>query len=804
MDLSMKWLNDFVDVSDKSIKDFCYDMTMSGSKVEGYTPEGKDITNVVVGKVLSVVPHEDSDHLVVCQVDVGTEQLQIVTGAQNVNAEDYVPVALNNSTVLHDGKSVKIKNGKLRGVESNGMLCSLDELGLTTHDFPYAIEDGIFILGDDCDKTLGKDIKEAIGFNDTTVEFEITSNRPDCLSVLGLARETAATYGIKRTVKEPSYKGIDGNIEDELSVEIKNPKLCSRYIAGIVKNVKIEPSPRWMRERLRASGVRPINNFVDITNYVMLEYGQPMHAFDLRYVSGNSIIIRNAKQGEKIVTLDGEERTLSEEMLVIADKDKPVAVAGVMGGEYSGIMDDTTTVVFESACFDGASVRRTAKKLGMRSDASSRFEKGLSPQNCYPAIMRAFELVEQLGAGEVYNTIIDRDCSEVRENPVEFDPKWISSFLGTNIPESDMIEYLKRLDFEVKDGKCYAPFVRIDIECKADVAEEVARIYGYNNIPSTIIKGVAEARRTPEQRFIKNVQSSMVSLGLNEIETYSFISPKYFDKISLDKNSSLRDAVTITNPLGEDTSVMRTTIIPSMCETLARNYNYRNMKASLFELGNEYIKTEDGKLPNEPVRLCIGMYDADGSVDFYTLKGIVEELLDTLSITAYDVELGSADCAFDEYTAFHPGRVAVIKKNNVEFGILGELHPAVQENYDIGTRTYIAKLNIPEMMSLADAEKTYKPLPKFPATTRDLSLVCDDKTPVASLEKAIKYAVGKTLEKITLFDVYKGEQIEKGKKSVSYSISMRSHEGTLTDEQADAAIKRILKALKELGAELRA
>ena len=804
MDLSMKWLNDFVDVSDKSIKDFCYDMTMSGSKVEGYTPEGKDITNVVVGKVLSVVPHEDSDHLVVCQVDVGAEQLQIVTGAQNVNAGDYVPVALNNSTVLHDGKPVKIKNGKLRGVESNGMLCSLDELGLTTHDFPYAIEDGIFILGDDCDKTLGKDIKEAIGFNDTTVEFEITSNRPDCLSVLGLAREAAATYGIKRTVKEPSYKGIDGNIEDELSVEIKNPKLCSRYIAGIVKNVKIEPSPRWMRERLRASGVRPINNFVDITNYVMLEYGQPMHAFDLRYVSGNSIIIRNAKQGEKIVTLDGEERTLSEEMLVISDKDKPVAVAGVMGGEYSGIMYDTTTVVFESACFDGASVRRTAKKLGMRSDASSRFEKGLSPQNCYPAIMRAFELVEQLGAGEVYNTIIDRNCSEVRENPVEFDSKWINSFLGTNIPESDMIEYLKRLDFEVKDGKCYAPFVRIDIECKADVVEEVARIYGYNNIPSTIIKGVAEARRTPEQRFIKNVQSSMVSLGLNEIETYSFISPKYFDKISLDKNSSLRDAVTITNPLGEDTSVMRTTIIPSMCETLARNYNYRNMKASLFELGNEYIKTEDGKLPNEPVRLCIGMYDADGSVDFYTLKGIVEELLDTLSITDYDVELGSADCAFDEYTAFHPGRVAVLKKNNVEFGILGELHPAVQENYDIGTRTYIAKLNIPEMMSLADDEKTYKPLPKFPATTRDLSLVCDDKTPVALLEKSIKSAVGKTLEKVTLFDVYKGEQIEKGKKSVSYSISMRSHEGTLTDEQADAAIKRVLKALKELGAELRA
>ena len=804
MDLSMKWLSDFVDVSDKSIKDFCYDMTMSGSKVEGYAPEGKDITNVVVGQVLSVVPHDNSDHLVVCQVDVGTERLQIVTGAQNVNAGDYVPVALNNSTVLHDGKPVKIKNGKLRGVESNGMLCSLEELGLTVHDFPYAIEDGIFILGDDCDKTLGKEIKEAIGFNDTTVEFEITSNRPDCLSVLGLAREAAATYGIKRTLKEPSYKGIDGNIEDELSVDIKNPKLCSRYIAGIVKNVKIEPSPRWMRERLRASGVRPINNFVDITNYVMLEYGQPMHAFDLRYVNGNSIIIRNAKQGEKIVTLDGEERTLSEEMLVIADKDKPVAVAGIMGGEYSGIMSDTTTVVFEAACFDGASVRRTAKKLGMRSDASARFEKGLSPKNCYPAIMRAFELVEELGAGEVYNTIIDRDCSQVSENPVEFDPEWINSFLGTDIPESDMIEYLKRLDFEVRDGKCYAPYVRIDIACKADIAEEVARIYGYNNIPSTLLKGVAEARRTPEQRFIKSVQSSMVSMGLNEIETYSFISPKYFDRISLDEDSRLRDAVTITNPLGEDTSVMRTTIIPSMCETLARNYNYRNMKASLFELGNEYIKTEDGKLPNEPVRLCIGMYDSNGETDFYSLKGIIEELLNVISITEYDVELAGTSCAFDEYRAFHPGRVAVLKKNDVEFGIFGELHPSVLENYDIGTRTYIAKLNVPEMMALADAEKTYKPLPKYPAATRDLSLVCDDKMPVASLEKAIKSAVGKTLEKVTLFDVYKGEQIERGKKSVSYSITMRSHEGTLTDEQADAAMKRVLKSLKELGAELRA
>lgn len=797
MNLSMKWLSDYIKI-DTPIRQFCYDMTMSGSKVEGYETEGGEISNVVVGRVLSVVPHENSDHLVVCQVDVGKEApVQIVTGASNVNAGDLVPAALDNST-LPGG--VKIKKGKLRGVESNGMLCSLGELKLTKHDFPYAIEDGIFILQEDCKP--GDDIREAIGLNDTSVEFEITSNRPDCLSVLGLAREAHATYNIPLDIKEPVFHGNSDDINEKLSVEIKNTRLCSRYTAGLVKNVKIEPSPRWMRERLRACGVRPINNLVDITNYVMLEYGHPMHAFDLRTVEGGKITVRNANEGETIVTLDGAERKLSPEMLVIADSVKPAAVAGVMGGEFSGIMDDTNTVVFESACFDGASVRTTAKKLGMRTDASARFEKGLDPQNTLPALKRAFELVELLGAGEVVGTIIDCDHSDKTPNAVEFDPEWINNFLGTDIPRSDMEEYLTRLSFKVDGDKVYAPSFRIDIECKADIAEEVARIYGYNNIPSTLTRGVAEAMLTPEQKYIRHLEQTMIALGCYEITTYSFISPKYFDKIRLPKDSALRRTVTILNPLGEDTSVMRTTALPSMCEVLARNYNNRNLSAKLYEIGNEYLPTEDGKLPTEPGRLTMGMYGGD--VDFYDLKGMVDGLLSAMGISDYDVTACDGACPFDEAAAFHPGRSAYITKDGKPLGILGELHPEALDNYGIGVRAYAAKLNIPEMMEASVTEKTYRPLPKFPATTRDLSVVCDDSLPAASLEKAIKGAVGKILEKVTLFDVYKGKQIEDGKKSVSYSISMRSHEGTLTDEQADAAMKRVLKALSELGAELRA
>ena len=796
MNLSMKWLADYVKV-DVDAKKYCYDLTMTGSKVEGYEVEGENIKNVVVGKLLSVVPHENSDHLVVCQVDVGKEEpIQIVTGANNVKAGDLVPVALDGSDLPN---GVHIKKGKLRGVESNGMLCSLGELGLTKHDFPYAIEDGIFILEEDCKP--GDDIREAIGLNDTSVEFEITSNRPDCLSVIGLARETAATYGIPFETPKPEYNGIRGNVTDSLNVVVENEELCKRYIGGMVKNVKIGPSPRWMRERLRASGVRPINNLVDITNYVMLEYGQPMHAFDARFIVGNEIHVRNAREGETITTLDGTVRELSPEMLVIADTEKPVAVAGVMGGEYSGIMDDTVDVIFESACFDGASIRRTAKKLGMRTDSSARFEKGLDQEGCMPAILRAFQLVEILACGEPLDTVIDC-CAKKRERKtVDFDPKWINSFLGTDIPREDMVKYLKNIGFEVVLNKVIVPSFRVDIECNADVAEEVARFYGYNNIKGTELTGVANARLTEDRKLRRKLEQACNALGLYQIETFSFISPKYYDKIGLPKDSKLRESVTISNPLGEDTSVMRTTVLPSMCEVLARNYNLRNPEASLFELGTEYLPTEEGKLPYEPDRLSIGIYG--GGADFYSLKGIVEEIFDSIGIDGVEYEAADQNCGFDEVSMFHPGRVAAASVNGEKIAIFGEMHPEIAEGYGIGTRVYCAKINVDVLLKLDHSERVYKPLPKYPAATRDISLICDDSLPVASLEKLIKGAVGSVLERVKLFDVYKGEQIAGGKKSVAFSIVMRSAEGTLNDEQADAAMKRVKKALAEIGAEVR-
>lgn len=797
MNLSMKWLSDYVTL-DTTVKEFCAAMTMSGSKVEVATEEGSEIKNVVVGKLLSVVPHENSDHLVVCQVDVGQEQpIQIVTGAPNVKAGDIVPVALCGAELPN---GVKIKKGKLRGVESNGMLCSLGELGLTVHDFPYAIADGIFLIQEDCQ--IGQDIHEAIGLNDTSVEFEITSNRPDCLSVTGLAREAAATYHVPLNLKKPTFQGIDGNIQDALQVEIQNKEKCPRYAAGIVKNVKIAPSPRWMRERLRASGVRPINNLVDITNYVMLEYGQPMHAFDLRYVKDGKIVVRNAAEGETITTLDGVTRTLSPEMLVIADAEKPIAVAGVMGGEYSGIMEDTNTIVFESAYFEPVQVRRTAKKLGMRTDASARYEKGLDPEGCLRTLERAFELVELLGAGEPVRTHIDLDYNEKQRNRIPFDPAWINKFLGTDISREEMCDTMKMLEIEVDGDTCISPSFRIDLERPADIAEEVARIYGYNNIPSTVIKGVANASLTPKQKFRRTLENATVAVGCYGILTYSFISPKYFDKIALPADSSLRKTVVISNPLGEDTSVMRTTTLPSMLETLSLNYKNRNAAVALYEIGKEYLPTAPDKLPEEPDRLTIGMYGDDA--DFFTLKGMVETILETAGLHDCTYKACGTDTPFGETCALHPGRSAVIYAGETPIGYLGEVHPTVQKNYEIGTRTYVAKLLIDEMQPLAQTEITYQPLPKFPAITRDLSLVCADEVPVGDLQAAMKKAVGNILEQITLFDVYKGEQIAAGMKSVSFSIRIRSHEGTLTDEQADAAMKRVLKALKEHGATLRA
>lgn len=796
MNLSMKWLSDYIK-ADIDIKDFCHGMTMSGSKVEGYEKEGEEITNVVVGKISEITNHENSDHLLICQIDIGKENLiQIVTGANNIKVGDLVPVALDGSNLPN---GVKIKKGKLRGVESHGMLCSIAELNLTQNDFPYAVTDGIFIIQEECE--IGEDIHSAVGINDTSVEFEITSNRPDCLSVIGLAREASATFDLPLSITAPQYNKNNEDIKNYINVEIENTDLCKRYSAGIVTDVKIEPSPRWMRERLRASGIRPINNLVDITNYVMLEYGQPMHAFDLKYVENSKIIVRNAKENEQIMTLDGVERTLSPEMLIIADGKKPIAVAGVMGGEHSGIMSDTNTVVFESAYFEPVSVRTTAKKLGMRTDSSSRFEKGLDQKGTVTALERAFELVEKLGAGKIVGSIIDIDNTDNEANKVEFNPEWINSFLGTNIPKEDMIKYLEKLDFKVDGNSVIAPSFRIDIECKADIAEEIARIFGYNSIPSKELRGLAKAKLTDDQKFIRNLENTMTSIGCYQIMTYSFTSPKCFEKINLPLDSTLRKTVTITNPLGEDTSIMRTTIIPSMLEILSRNYNNRNEIARLFEIGNEYIHTSDTTLPEEPLRLAIGMYGS--SIDFYDLKGCVEAILDSNGICDVEYERISTSESFEEKSAFHPGRSAVLLKDGKEIGILGEIHPIVSANYEIETKVYVAKIKVPELISISKIEKTYTALPKYPATTRDLSLLCDDFIPVASLEKIIKNSIGNILEKITLFNVYKGKQIEEGKKSVSFSMVLRSHNETLTDEHADKAMKKTLKELSQAGAELR-
>jgi phenylalanyl-tRNA synthetase beta chain len=639
------------------------------------------------------------------------------------------------------------------------MLCSLGELQLTKSDFPYAIEDGIFIIDEDCKP--GEDIKKAIGLDDTVIEFEITPNRPDCLSVFGLAREVAVTYKQPLHLPKPEVKGGEGKTGDIINVEVHEPTLCSRYSARAVKNVKIEPSPRWMRERLRAMGVRPINNIVDITNYVMLEYGQPMHAFDSRFVSGGKINVRRAKDSEKITTLDGIERNLTTDMLIIADAEKPVAVAGVMGGEYSGIMNDTSTVIFESAMFDGTSIRLTSKKLALRSESSSRFEKGLDAQNSIPALMRACQLVEMLGAGDVCGDYIDIDNSDKSSRAVSLDADWINGFLGTDISKEFMIKALNDLGFAVKDDIILIPSWRGDVEHKADIAEEVARIYGYNKIPTTLVSGSsAKGGLNPTQRFEKAVSEELIAQGLYEVSTYSFISPKYYDKIRMPSDSPLRRSVKIINPLGEDTSIMRTVTLPSILEVLSLNYNNRNLKAGVFEIGTIYLPLGDDELPQEKNKITLGIYGGDS--DFYTIKGVVEELLNFADVGEYDVE-GCTD-----NPAFHPGRCAKLTIDGDELAILGEVHPAVSANYEISARTFAAVIDFELLMKYSAKQKEYKPLPKFPATTRDIALICDDNIPVLTLEKVIKAAAKNVLESIELFDIYKGKQIPEGKKSVQY------------------------------------
>ena len=798
MNLSLKWLHDFTNTDGITIKEYCDRMTDTGSKVEGFEVMGEDIENVVVAKVVSMERHPDSDHLWICQVDIGKEVTQIVTGAQNVNVGDIVPAAI---PVAHLPGNITIKAGKLRGVPSNGMLCSISELNLTLHDMPEAIEDGIFILGKEYEDKIGMDIKDALMMNDTVVEFEITSNRPDCLSVIGLARETAISFDKPLNIPAPAVKELgDGDkIDNYLSVKISDPDLCFRYAAKVVKNVKIAPSPLWLRMRLRAAGVRPINNIVDITNYVMLEYGQPMHAFDYSMLDGSAINVRRAKDGELFKSLDDKDHVLDSTMLAICDEKKPCALAGVMGGANSEIKDETATVVFESACFLGTSVRVTAKKNGMRTESSARFEKGLDPENCMPGLLRACELVQLLGAGDVVDGTIDVYPTKPEAVVLPLDVDKINKFLGVDLSYDYMKDILERLECKVEGDKITVPSFRSDLTCMQDIAEEIIRIYGYNKIKSTCIYAeTTQGGRTPKQQYEVDTENLMYGMGFDQIQTFSFISPKFYDKIRMPEDSALRKSVVISNPLGEDTSVMRTTALPSMLDVVARNINFSNEDVRLFEMATVYIPNEgDNVLPDENKVITLGAYGK--GEDFYSVKGAVENILASAGIEKARFE------AYADDKAYHPGRCAkVLTAGGKELGVFGQIHPLTAKNYDIDIPVYAGQLSFDAIWDAADMEVDYKPLPKFPASTRDFSFVCEEELTVGAISEVIAKAAGKLLEDVKLFDIFRGEKLGAGKKSVSFRVTLRASDRTLTVEEADKASAKIIKALDEkLGIALR-
>ena len=801
MKLPLSWLSDYTDISGVTPKEYDARLTMSGSKVEEVYYLGAEIENVVTGKVLSVVDHPDSDHLKICQIDVGQgEPIQIVTGAPNVTPDsvgEICPVALHKST-LPGG--VKITKGKLRGEVSNGMMCSFQELGLTHGCVPYACENGILFLPEGT--PVGEDIKKVLGLDDYVADFEITSNRADCFSVIGLARETAATFDRPFTVKEPVVKGCGGDINEHMSVEVVDTDLCPRYTARLVKNIKIEPSPAWMRERLHACGVRPINNIVDITNYVMLEYGQPMHAFDYSCLSDGKIVVRRARNGESIQTLDGQDHDLTDKMLAICDNDKPVAVAGVMGGANSEIEDDTTTVVFESACFHGATVRVTAKALGMRTEASGRFEKGLDPSLTMPAVQRACELVEMLSAGEVVDGVIDACAADLTPKTLPFEPDKMNALLGLDLSADEQKAYLERLEFRVEEGKVIIPSFRVDIARMCDLAEEVARMYGYDKIPTTLYAGeMVQGEYTPKQMAEQIVSETCRSAGFDEAMSHSFISPKFYDMIGWAEDDPRRISTTILNPLGEDFSIMRTTVLPSMLQSLAHNHAHRNPTASLFELGMIYTPViKDGKadasvLPHEEKVITLGSY---GRLSFFQFKGVIEAICRELNVkdVQFMPETGNP--------SYHPGRCANILIGGEAVGVFGTVHPTVAARYGLSGEVLAAELPLDKLFAAIDPVKLYHPLPKFPASTRDIAVLVDDTVPAASMQAAIEKAAGSILEAVKLFDVYKGKGIPEGKKSVAYSLSMRAPDRTLTDEECDEAMKQALAALeKDFGAVLR-
>lgn len=794
MKLNRKWINEeFVDLSSVSDKEFVEKLTIFGQKVETYEPMDKEIKNVVVGKVVSIVRHENSDHMWICQVDVGQDEpVQIVTGAQNVHQGDLVPAALHNSW-LPGG--IHITKGKLRGEKSNGMLCSLKELGLTLGDFPYAIEDGIWIIQEDCQP--GDDINKVIGNDDTVVDFEITNNRPDCYSIMGLAREAAAAFGKPMRHHEPVVKGSDaGSMYDKLDVEVEAENLCNRYTARMVANVKIGPSPKWMRQRLRANGVRPINNIVDITNYVMLEYGQPMHAFDYRYVGSGKIVVRESREGETLTTLDGNVRNLKPGMLVIADETKPIGLAGIMGGENSEILPDTTTVVFESANFDGTSIRQTALALGMRTESSGKFEKNLDPMMTVPAVQRACELVELLSCGDVMDGMVDILNYVPAPKTLELEPEKINALLGTNIPREDMVKYLNLLEIPVEGNTIHVPSWRPDLNLMADIAEEVGRSYGYNEIPITAFKNATQGGYSPEMLLEAKAGAACRAVGFSEIITYSFVSPSIFDQIRLGADSPLRNTLKIQNPLGEDTSVMRTTALPSMLDILARNSANHNKAAKLYELAKVYLPVEGQVLPQEPKYLMLGTYGA--GEDFFSLKGELDAVLEALRLPAAQY---TADTANPSY---HPGRCARITIGGEDVGCMGQIHPLVAGNYGMDCEVYCAEIRFDKLLALQLPEATYVPLPKYPAVTRDLAILCREEVTVGEAEAVITQAAGKLLRNIRLFDVYRGTGVPEGKKSLAFSLELRADDRTLTDTDSETVTKDVLDALEnQLGAVLR-
>ena len=804
MNPSLSWIKKYVPELDVTAQEYTDAMTLSGTKVEGYVQLDADLEKIVIGQIEKIERHPDADKLIICQVNVGNETVQIVTGAPNVKEGDKVPVVLDGGRVAggHDGKpapgGVKIKKGKLRGVDSYGMMCSIEELGSTREMYPEAPEYGIYIFPEDA--VVGESAVKALDLDDAVIEYEITSNRVDCYGVLGIAREAAATFNKKFCPPEVKVTGNNENASDYIKVTVEDPALCTRYCARVVKNVKIGPSPKWMQRYLAKNGIRPINNLVDITNYVMEEYGQPMHAYDLEHIEGREIVVRRAAKGEKFVTLDGQEREMDDSVLMICDGKKPVGIAGIMGGENSMITDEVHTVLFEAACFNGTNIRLSSKKIGLRTDASGKFEKGLDPNNAQAAIDRACQLMEELGAGEVVGGMVDV-CSETREPVrVPFEPERINALLGTDLTKEEMLGYLARVElaYDESTNEIVAPTFRQDIHCMADVAEEVVRFYGYDKIPTTLPTGEATTGKLPFKLRIEQIARDMAEYcGFSEGMTYSFESPKVFDRLLIPEGDALRNVITISNPLGEDYSIMRTTTINGMLSSLATNYNRRNKDVRLYELGNVYLPKSLPltELPEERMHFTLGMY---GAGDFFDMKGVCEEFFEKIGMkerVTYDPNAGK--------TYLHPGRQANMCYGKKVIGYLGEVHPAVADNYGIGDKAYIAVIDILSVLEFAGFAHKFTGIAKYPAVTRDLSLVVPKEVLAGQIEEVLEQRGGKILESYEHFDIYEGSQIKEGYKSMAYSVVFRNHDKTLEESEINAVMKKILNGLTGLGIELR-